>query len=377
MELTDKIIPLRGLTRSGPGQRPEVSDAELVCISVAQVLLRYDDERHWVRAAPKLIGQLFPRLLGQSEYNDRVKAAAPLMEAAMRWLADATPGTAELGRLMDATPVPCGQSVVTARRSDLFGWAGYGYCPSHSRWYQGSKLLLLMCTCGGTVTGFGLANPNLLGEREQARQMLQDQPSTPNISRPALDYARHEGTAGSHLSVVSRAVDPFHAGPVAVFPQIRQSKWSQPCRVGEQVHLFHAAAIGEEDEFVAARLGVGGDLAGHLLGSGQAGHYAALDVRACEGVVGQEAAAQALFGVRPQREVGGAYQPGCPGSARVLPGLPDLGEEGAEVCHTGSAADPADAVGGHPLRGSGLMPGFGVRRSGTVSHARLRRRPCA
>jgi hypothetical protein len=25
--------------------------------------------------------------------------------------------------------------------------------------------------------------------------------------RPALDYARHEGTAGSHLSVVSRAVD--------------------------------------------------------------------------------------------------------------------------------------------------------------------------
>ena len=33
--------------------------------------------------------------------------------------------------------------------------------------------------------------------------------------RPALDYARHEGTAGSHLSVVSRAVDPFHEGLVA------------------------------------------------------------------------------------------------------------------------------------------------------------------
>jgi hypothetical protein len=38
-------------------------------------------------------------------------------------------------RLMDATPVPCGQSVVTARRSGLYGWAGYGYCPSQSRWY--------------------------------------------------------------------------------------------------------------------------------------------------------------------------------------------------------------------------------------------------
>ena len=31
---------------------------------------------------------------------------------------------------------------------------------------------MLMCTCEGTVTGFGLANPKLYGERDQARQML-------------------------------------------------------------------------------------------------------------------------------------------------------------------------------------------------------------
>ena len=105
---------------------------------------------------------------------------APLMEAALRWLAEATPGSAEMLRLMDATPVPCGQSAVTAKRSDLYGWAGYGYCPSHSRWYWGARLLLI-CTCDGTVTGFGLANPKLFGEREQARQMLTDQPA----SRPA------------------------------------------------------------------------------------------------------------------------------------------------------------------------------------------------
>ena len=35
-------------------------------------------------------------------------------------------------------PVPCGQPVVTARRSGLYGWAGYGHCPSHSRWYWGA-----------------------------------------------------------------------------------------------------------------------------------------------------------------------------------------------------------------------------------------------
>ena len=77
VELTDRIIPSSGFARSGPGRPPEVTDAELACLAVAQVLLRYDDERHWLRAAAKQVGHLFPRLLGQSEYNDRLKALAP------------------------------------------------------------------------------------------------------------------------------------------------------------------------------------------------------------------------------------------------------------------------------------------------------------
>ena len=48
-----------------------------------------DDERHWLRIAPRLIGHLFPRLLAKSEYNTRLRQLAPLMEAALRW-----PGTA-------------------------------------------------------------------------------------------------------------------------------------------------------------------------------------------------------------------------------------------------------------------------------------------
>jgi len=203
VELTDRIVPSLGFTRSGPGKPPEVTDAELVCLAVAQVLLRYDDERHWLRAAPARVGHLFPRLLRQSEYNDRVKAAAALMEAALRWLAEATPGSAELLRLMDATPVPCGQSTTTARRSDLFGWAGYGYCPSHSRWHWGSKLMLLV-TCDGTVTGFCLANPKLAGERDQARQMLQRQPA--NRPAPGTAIVTDKGLSGEDT-------EEFFAGP--------------------------------------------------------------------------------------------------------------------------------------------------------------------
>jgi hypothetical protein len=60
VELTDCIMPSLGFTRSGPGKPPEVTDAELVCLAVAQVLLRYDDERHWLRAARARVGHLFP-----------------------------------------------------------------------------------------------------------------------------------------------------------------------------------------------------------------------------------------------------------------------------------------------------------------------------
>jgi hypothetical protein len=176
VELTDRVIPTLGIRRRGPGRPPQVTDAELVCLAVAQVLLRYNDERHWLRAAPTRVGHLFPRLLGQSEYNHRLKAVSPLMEAALRWLADHTPASAELLRLLDGTPVGCGQSRTTAKRSGLFGYAGYGYEPSHSRYYWGIKLLLL-CTADGTVTGFGLANPKLWGERQAVRQLLVHQPA--------------------------------------------------------------------------------------------------------------------------------------------------------------------------------------------------------
>src|ERR1035438_7198408 len=64
VELTDRIIPARGFARSGPGRPPEVTDAELACLAVAQVLLRCDDERHWLRAAPRLVGHLLPATAG-------------------------------------------------------------------------------------------------------------------------------------------------------------------------------------------------------------------------------------------------------------------------------------------------------------------------
>ena len=194
VEVTDRIIPALRPCR-GPGRPPQVTDAELVCLAVAQVLLRYNDEHHWLRAAPARVGHLFPRLLSQSEYNRRLRGAADLLEASLRWLAAHTPATAELLRLVDGTPVPCGTSRTTARRSDLFGYAGYGRDTSHHRFYWGANLLLVV-TCEGTTTGFGLANPKLVGERQALLRLL-ELPA----NRPAADtvLASDKGLAGHRV----------------------------------------------------------------------------------------------------------------------------------------------------------------------------------
>jgi hypothetical protein len=194
VELTDRIIPaLR--PRRGPGRPPQVTDAELVCLAVAQVLLRYHDEHHWLRAAPSRVGHLFPRLLSQPEYNRRLRAAADLLEATMRWLAAATPATSELLRLVDGTPVPCGASPTTARRSDLFGYAGYGRDTSHHRFYWGVNLLVV-ATCEGTITGFGLANPKLTGERQALLRLVETLPNTPV---PGTVLVSDKGLAGREV----------------------------------------------------------------------------------------------------------------------------------------------------------------------------------
>jgi hypothetical protein len=194
VEVTDRIIPALRPCR-GPGRPPQVTDAELVCLAVAQVLLRDNDEHHWLRAAPARVGHLFPRLLSQSEYNRRLRGAADLLEASLRWLAAHTPATAELLRLVDGTPVPCGTSRTTARRSDLFGYAGYGRDTSHHRFYWGANLLLVV-TCEGTTTGFGLANPKLVGERQALLRLL-ELPA----NRPAADtvLVSDKGLAGHRV----------------------------------------------------------------------------------------------------------------------------------------------------------------------------------
>ncbi|WP_225834353.1 IS982 family transposase [Streptomyces sp. NK08204] len=127
------------------------------------MLLGFAGERHWTRYARKHLRHLFPYVLEQSGYNKRLRAAGPLIAAMIRESALVTPTGVDGLRLIDSTPVPCGMSRETTKRSDLAGEAGYGYCASHSRFFWGMRLYLLTSAQGMPLM-WCLANPKL--ERE-------------------------------------------------------------------------------------------------------------------------------------------------------------------------------------------------------------------
>jgi hypothetical protein len=163
----DHVVPPQ---RRRPGRPKKLSDAELVCLAVAQVLLGARSEHHWLRMCYGRLGHLFPYLPNQPGYHKRVKAAAPLIARTTLVLATSCPSWWDELRLFDATPVPCGTSRQTVKRSQLAGWANYGYCASHSRWYWGLKLYLVT-TAEGMPVAWCLADPKL-GEREVAQELL-------------------------------------------------------------------------------------------------------------------------------------------------------------------------------------------------------------
>ena len=166
---TDDLLrasPYLGRWRPAVGITPKLSDAELVTLAVMQALLGFTSESRWLRHARAHLGHLFPYLPLQPGYNKRLRACSALITVVIRVLAADTSLWADDVWVIDSTPVECGRSRQTVQRSGLAGWAQYGYCASHSRFFWGLRLHLV-ATVGGLPVGFALA-----GAKADERQVL-------------------------------------------------------------------------------------------------------------------------------------------------------------------------------------------------------------
>jgi len=167
-----KNTPERAPVRPRTGFTPQLSDAELVTLCVMQALLGYPSEARWLRFARARLRHLFPYLLLQPGYNKRLRKLA----ATIGWLVgalgrDTTLWTDDVW-VVDSTPVECARSRETVNRSDLAGFAEYGYCASHSRFFWGLRLHLV-ATLHGLPIGFALTGAKA-DERLTLQQILTD-----------------------------------------------------------------------------------------------------------------------------------------------------------------------------------------------------------
>lgn len=203
------------------GLRPRTSDAEIICLVVAAQLLGFTNESRWIRHVKTHLTSYFPVTPKQSGYNKRVRALAWTVSWVQEWFARQSIQWLDDTWLVDSTPVECARSRETARRSDLAGYASYGYCASHSRYFWGFRLHLL-ATLGGLPVRWALT-PAKAPERDTLLAMLDG---------TGLDLHGHtiiadKGYAGHDLDAT------LHGGGIAL---LRPARKGEPDRPGS--HLF-------------------------------------------------------------------------------------------------------------------------------------------
>jgi len=150
--------------------RRRLTDAEMVTLCVAQVLMGIPSDRRFLRAARRQLGHLFPHLPRQDALHKRRARLAETIEWLCGVFASRSPGARDELLLLDSTPVECGRSLETARRSQLAEICGYGYSRSHSRWFWGMRLHLA-CAPDGTPRAAALVAADR-PEREVALTLL-------------------------------------------------------------------------------------------------------------------------------------------------------------------------------------------------------------
>ena len=110
-----------------------------------------------------------------------------MMQHVLGYLTRSAPSWHDDLWVVDSTPVECGRSRQTQQRSDLAGWAEYGYSASHSRYFWGLRLHLI-ATLSGLPVAWALS-PATTDERDTCLGML----AHSNLARPGQTIIADKG----------------------------------------------------------------------------------------------------------------------------------------------------------------------------------------
>ncbi len=109
-----------------PGPEGKITDAELIALAVAQASTGESSDRKFLGMVAYRLPGWFGHLPDQTQYNRRLRRLTPYIVMVQLELAEliASGNT----RLADGTLIGC---------ANFAGDAGYGFCPSKSRFYWG------------------------------------------------------------------------------------------------------------------------------------------------------------------------------------------------------------------------------------------------
>jgi len=204
--------------RPAVGIAPKLTDAELITLAVIQALLGFTSEARFVRHANVHLRDLFPRLPQRSGYNKRLRNAAATMQHIIATLARDCPSWTDDLWLVDSTPVECGRSRETVKRSDMAGYATYGYCASHSRFFWGLRLHLI-ATPSGLPVAYALTGAKT-DERDTALAMIR---LDPELDRPGQVLMADKGYRSAAFESELNEL-----GITLIRPKVRSEKSDRP-----------------------------------------------------------------------------------------------------------------------------------------------------
>ena len=227
--------------RPAVGVAPELSDAELVSLAVLQALLGFDSEARFVRYAKAHLTPWFPYVPQRPGYNKRLRRSGELIKHVMACLARACASWHDDVWLVDSTPVECGRSRETQKRSDLAGWATYGYSASHSRYFWGLRLHLITTPSGLPIT-FALA-----GAKADERDVCLDMIARAGVARRGQTLIADKGYRSAAFEAQLTA-----AGITLIGPATK----TEPTRAGREFLRPFRQIIESVNQTLKAQLGL-------------------------------------------------------------------------------------------------------------------------